>query len=184
MKIGPKTTNRRAGRRIAILGAALAVATGIVAYALWWRKNPSTCPYALRYSVELPYPFITRARLREILAPRPGEKVLEVGPGTGYYALHTARWLAEGTPQGTLDVLDLQQALRELRRVLKSGGRLVVGEVFPDFHIVPFGALKERAEASGLAFERRLGGPLGYFASFRVPRDGAYAATENIRGVR
>lgn len=63
---------------------------------------------------------------------------------------------------------DQERALRELRRVLKPGGRLVVGEVFPNFHMVPFGALRERAEAAGLRFERRLGGALGYFASFRV----------------
>jgi ubiquinone/menaquinone biosynthesis C-methylase UbiE len=199
---------------------AVGVAVGLVSIALlglvlWWRRNPSACPYGLHFSLEFPRPFITRSRLREILAPEPGERVLEVGPGTGYYGLHMARWLE---PDGILDVLDIQQemldhtarrarelgisnivpvrsdaqklpypddsfdaaylnfvlgeisdqdaTLSELRRVLKPGGRLVVGEAFSDPHMVWFGALRTRAEAAGLEFERRLGGPLGYYARF------------------
>ena len=181
--------------------------------ALYWRRNPSACPYSQRFWVQAPHPFITRARLRGILEPAPGERVLEVGPGTGYYSLDVAEWIG---PDGRLDVFDLQQemldhttrragergltnvvatqgdarelpyddasfdaaflvtvlgeipdqsaALAELRRVLRPAGRLVVGELFGDPHMVTLGALRERAEGAGLRFERRVGTWMGYFA--------------------
>jgi SAM-dependent methyltransferase len=202
------------GSRAARLAGLLAVAGGLGA-AIWWRRNPSACPYSQRFWVEAPHPFITRERLLEILAPRAGERLLEVGPGTGYYSLDVAERLG---PDGTLDVFDLQQemidhtcrraaergianiaptrgdarelsysdaafegaflvtvlgeipdqgaALRELRRVLKPGGRVVVGELFGDPHYVALGKLRSGAEAAGLEFERKVGSPLGYFARF------------------
>jgi ubiquinone/menaquinone biosynthesis C-methylase UbiE len=198
-------------RRVAAAGAA-----AIAGAALWWRKNPSACPYSQRFWVEAPHPFITRARLREILEPRPGERVLEVGPGTGYYALPVAGWLEPG---GQLDILDVQQemldhtmrraaeegvgnvvptladarslpypdatfdaaylvtvlgeipdqgaALRELRRVVKPDGRIVVGELFGDPHMVSHGALQTRAAASGLRVDEKLGGALWHFTRLR-----------------
>src|SRR5829696_8369063 len=86
---------------------ATAVGAGLAAgAAIWWRAHPSACPYGQRFWVEAPHPFITRARMREALRPRPGETVLEVGPGTGYYSLATAGWLQPG---GVLHVFDLQQ---------------------------------------------------------------------------
>lgn len=210
-------------RRTALIagGIALGSVAAILAYAIRWRRNPSACPYGQRFFLEVPHPFITRKRLREILDPKPGERVLEVGPGTGYYALRMARWLQ---PDGTLDVLDLQQemldhterrarelgitnvvptrgdartlpyadgtfeatysaavlgevpdqdaVLGELRRVLKPGGRLVVGELLADPHMVTFGSLRTRAAGAGLLFERQLGGRLGYFARFLNPNLG------------
>jgi ubiquinone/menaquinone biosynthesis C-methylase UbiE len=199
-------------RRLVAL-AALAV----VAVAFWWRKNPSACPYGQRFWVEAPHPFITRARLREILEPALGERVLEVGPGTGYYTLDLAEWVGD---EGVLEIFDIQQemldhtmaaaaergwanvrptqgdarslpyeddsfdaavlvtvlgeipdqdaALRELERVLKPGGRLVVGELFGDPHMVTLASLRHRAEAAGLAYEGRVGPKLGFFARLRA----------------
>ena len=65
------------------------------------------------------------------------------------------------------EIPDQDLALRELARVLKPGGRLVVGELFGDPHMVTLGALKRRADAAGLGFERVVGpNPLGFFARF------------------
>src|SRR5829696_5516241 len=82
--------------RQAAAATAAAAAVGLVGGGLWWRRNPSPCPYAQRLWVELPHPSVTRARLLEILDPRPAERMLEVGPGTGYYTLPVARRLAPG----------------------------------------------------------------------------------------
>jgi ubiquinone/menaquinone biosynthesis C-methylase UbiE len=195
-----------------LLGAAGAAT---LAAALWWRKNPSACPYGQRFWVEAPHPIITRERLREVLRPQPGERVLEIGPGTGYYTLDIAGWLE---PEGKVEIFDLQQefldhvmrraaargqenlvptqgdatalpyeddsidatvltavlgeipdpvaALREIRRVLEPGGRLVVGELFGDPHFTTLASLKRQAAEAGLAYETHSGNWLGYFARF------------------
>jgi SAM-dependent methyltransferase len=198
----------------------LAAAAGLAVFgaALWWRKNPSACPYGQRFWVEAPHPIITRSRLREVLAPLAGERILEVGPGTGYYTLEVADWVG---PEGKVEVLDVQQemldhtmgraaersianisptladatampyedggfdaaylvtvlgevpdqdaALAELARVLKPGGRLVVGELMGDPHYVGLNSMRLRAVGAGLAFERRSGNALGFFARFSKP---------------
>jgi len=86
----------------------LAAGAAVLAVALWWRKNPSACPYSQRFWVEAPHPLVTRDRLRTVLEPRAGERLLEVGRGTGYYTLDVADWVSPG---GQLDILDL---LREM----------------------------------------------------------------------
>jgi SAM-dependent methyltransferase len=200
------------------LRATLAAAgAGAVAAAFWWRKNPSACPYSQRFWVEAPHPGITRKRLVEILAPAPGETILEVGPGTGYYSLDVASRLGGGRlvafdiQQEMLDhvkreaelraisnidvtlgdaqrlpfddasfdgaflvtvlgeIPDQDAALRELARVVRPGGRMVVGELFGDPHMVRLSKLRERAGRAGFEFERRLGSPLAFFARFGRP---------------
>jgi ubiquinone/menaquinone biosynthesis C-methylase UbiE len=193
-----------------LLGAAT---TATLAAALWWRRNPSACPYGQRFWVEAPHPFITRDRLREVLRPQAGERLLELGVGTGYYSCELADWI---TPDGTLELFDLQQkfldhtiqaatdrgltnlvptqgdatnlpyegasidavvltavlgeipdraaALREIHRVLRPTGRLVVGELFGDPHFTSRKTLRQLGAEAGLNLTESSGPPFGYFA--------------------
>lgn len=193
-----------------LLGAA---AAATLAAALWWRKNPSACPYGQRFWVEAPHPIISRERLRSVLRPLPGERLLEIGVGTGYYSHDLAEWVA---PEGKLELFDLQQefldhvmrgaaerglanlvptqgdatalpygdasvdavvltavlgeipdsaaALREIRRVLKPDGRLVVGELFGDPHFTTRASLERMGAEAGLELVERSGNWFGYFA--------------------
>jgi len=114
-------------RARALLGAAGAAT---LAAALWWRKNPSACPYGQRFWVEAPHPIVTPERLRAVLRPEPGERILEIGPGTGYYTLDIAEWVGDtgdGDPaaggSGAVEIFDLQQEFLDhtMRRAAEHG---------------------------------------------------------------
>jgi ubiquinone/menaquinone biosynthesis C-methylase UbiE len=85
-----------------------AAALAVVGVALWWRRHPSACPYGQRFWVQAPHPLITRPRLREALSPSAGERILEIGPGTGYYTMPVAEWVGAA---GTLEIFDIQQEM-------------------------------------------------------------------------
>ena len=58
-------------------------------------------------SSTLTRPLITPGDLLDILAPAPGERIIELGPGTGYYTLPVAARLG---PEGTLAIFDVRQS--------------------------------------------------------------------------
>jgi ubiquinone/menaquinone biosynthesis C-methylase UbiE len=199
---------RRAGARLALGAVALGVG-------LWYRRHTTPFPYSQRWMLDQELPWLTRERLLGVLAPRPGERILEIGPGTGLFSLPVARALQPG---GRLDVLDVQRpmldhtvrcareagvenveaalgdarrlpyptgafdaafmmtvlgetrdqdaTLADVRRVLRAGGRLVVGEFLIDWHAVPLSALRRRAARHGLRFESRHGPAVSYIARF------------------
>jgi ubiquinone/menaquinone biosynthesis C-methylase UbiE len=153
-----------------------------------------------------------------VLAPRPGETILELGPGTGYYSLELAAWIAY---EGRLELFDIQQemldhvmrraferglknhnptrgdaasrpypdssfdavvlttvlgeitdqrsAMAEIARVLRPGGRLIVGELFGDPHFTTPAKVERLGAEAGLRFESRSGPWVGSFSRLVKP---------------
>ncbi|HEV3319923.1 MAG TPA: class I SAM-dependent methyltransferase [Solirubrobacteraceae bacterium] len=64
------------------------------------------------------------------------------------------------------EIADRRQTLVELRRVLKPGGRLIVGEIAVDPDFVPARQLCPMAAAAGFRLVRRFGPPFAYHAQF------------------
>lgn len=210
-----ETVRRVAMRRGTVVRWAIAGAGAGIAATVWWWSDRAPYPYAQRRMLDMQLPFLTNHRLDALLGPRPGERVLEIGPGTGLQALHVAVQLGA---TGRLDIVDVQQpmldhvmrraaasridtivptladaarlpfpdasfdaaylvtvlgevpdpaaAIGELGRVLRPGGRLIVGEYF-DPHFVPLVTLLRYANAAGLTLGARLGPPLAYLAQLR-----------------
>ena len=107
---------------------ALTVSIGAAAAAggLWYRRYTTPFPYAQRWMLDKELPFLTRERLLDVLAPAPGERMLEIGPGTGLFSLPVAERLG---PAGTLDVVDIQPVMVDhtLRRAREAGLTTVRG---------------------------------------------------------
>jgi ubiquinone/menaquinone biosynthesis C-methylase UbiE len=202
----------------ALAGAAALVAAG--AAVRWWWNEAAPYPYSHRWMLNRQVPFLTNRRIDALLGARPGERILEIGPGTGLQTLHVASQLGE---DGRLDIVDIQQCMldrvmeaakerglaqivpsladatelpfpddsfdaayvitalgeipdsaatvKELGRVLKPGGRLVVGECF-ERHFVSLVTLLQYANPAGLALTATLGPPLSYLAQLRARRPG------------
>lgn len=204
---------RRKPRKATVWG--VVAVSAWLATRIWNRQHPIPFPYFLRWMLLLPRGPHSPRHLIDILIPRSGERMLEVGPGIGIHAISVAAALQ---PEGTLDVLDIQPqmldavirragtsgitniaatlgdaqalpysnntfdaiymigtlgeipnqagALRELWRVLKPDGRVVIGEVLLDPDYVPLSALRRIASNADLVLERTTGTMMAYFALF------------------
>lgn len=107
------------------------VVAGLVATALagsglwrWWRLHPTSRPFAQRLWVDFPHPFVTQQRLRRAVGPRPGQRVIAVGVGSGRYLVPIAGRLGDS---GLAVGIDLHPDMLELTRI--RSGRAGLGTV-------------------------------------------------------
>lgn len=177
------------------------------------RDRPGPLPASLRWVLAVPRP---SGGLRRALAAKPGERILEIGPGLGQQATAVAQWVG---PEGQVDVVDVQEemlqatsaraarrgvgnvvpelvgpsdvlpyedegfdraylssvlgeirdpanALRELHRVLKKGGRLVVSELAIDPDFIATRRLEQLCRAAGFERDARFGWSFAYHARY------------------
>jgi SAM-dependent methyltransferase len=108
---------------ITALGAVAALVASVAGF-LYARRHPTACPYAHRWMAQLPKPGVSVGRMLDVLDPQPKERLLEIGPGTGYYSLPVAKRLGKGR----LEVFDIQQEFLDLvsERAAKKGVENVV----------------------------------------------------------
>jgi ubiquinone/menaquinone biosynthesis C-methylase UbiE len=113
--------------RFGVLGLGLGlVGGGLLGVYFWERRHPKPLAYERRHWIEKPRWFLPVAGLVEALEPRPTDRVLEVGPGTGTYTFAVAEALS---PDGMLDIVDVQQEM--LDHVLREATRRGLQNIRP-----------------------------------------------------
>ncbi len=88
-------------------GRTLGVGAAAAAAALWFGDR-APFPYGQRWMLDIPLPLLTCGRLDAVLQACSGERILEIGPGTGLQSLHVAPQLGA---EGRLDVVDIQRSM-------------------------------------------------------------------------
>lgn len=155
-------------RKALTMGAA--VGAGIVGAAAWAgyytlpvarRLGPSGTLHIFDLQQEMLDHTTRRAREDGVanIQPRRGDARRLPYPDGSFDAAYLVAVLGE--------IPDQDAALRELRRVVRSDGRIVVGELLGDPHMVGERSLRRRAAAAGLQLERRVGPRVGYFGVLR-----------------
>ena len=154
----------------------------------WWdrirgRLVPRACPYRFAFVLEVPGRRLVAgpAKILGAFGIAAGEKVLEIGPGIGFYSVEAARCVG---PSGRLICLDLQgEMLRETRRrieasrlsadLLQADARAIPlrsGSVDHVYLIAVLGEIPDRARALGeIKRVLRPGGHLSVSEQFPDP---------------
>jgi len=104
---------------------------------IWASLKRGIFPHDLAFFLDLPWRHLVlppRTLVKRL--PLPAARVLEVGAGTGFYAVEIARAI----PQGWLELLDLQpEMLVHARRKVEAAGLRNVGFTESEAGRLPFG---------------------------------------------